>query len=444
MGAGPSGMELEKRDLYSDLLRAFSLAVVVLGHWLQLITSHLEPLVPWTSWLTWVFQVLPLFFMVGGSLNAASWTRSQERGEAWAIWVRRRAQRLLMPLAPLIALWLLLIPLLLYLGMPRDFIHAAGLTAVVPMWFLGAYLAVVVFTPVTLALHKRFGVWAVFGMVLPVLVADAFVHHGYTYVGDVNVLLVWGAIHQLGYFWHDRYLRSSRLAGSVVSLAALGALLVLVHYAGYPISMVVVDAGAPNNAAPPSLALFMLGLSQVALCVALRKPLTRWMQRPVAQRIVGGVGRLTMTIFLWHMTAILLVAALAWGSGNWPEAPDINASRWAVKPFWLALIGVVLAGLVFVFRRVEDWPTREALHPSRRRALVGVALALAGITWISFHGLDPEGIQFRITLGMVGVLFAGMVLLDAVPPFLARGARPKAEAAATPGADAAAAQDGGK
>lgn len=437
-------METERRDLYSDLLRAFSLAVVVLGHWLQLITSHLKPLVPWTPWLTWVFQVIPVFFMVGGSLNAASWTRAQERGEPWAVWVRRRAQRLLMPLAPLILLWLLLIPLLLSLGMPRDFVHAAGLTAVVPMWFLGAYLAVVVFTPITFALHRRFGVWVVFAMVFPALIADAFVHRGYTYVGDVNVLLVWGAIHQVGYFWHDRYLRSSRVAGTAVAIAALGGLFMLVYGAGYPVSMVVVDSAAPNNAAPPSLALFMLGLWQVGVCVALRKPLTRWMQSPSAQRIVGGVGRLTMTVFLWHMTAILLVAALAWWSGNWPEAPSINASRWAVSPLWMGLIGLVLAGLVYVFRRVEDWPTREALHPSRRRALTGVALALAGITWISFHGLDPEGIPFRITLGMVTILCMGMLLLDAVPPWMVLKRRGRAETPAVTTAEAAELADAGK
>ncbi|MEA3201401.1 MAG: hypothetical protein QOE90_2829 [Thermoplasmata archaeon] len=413
-------MDLEKRDLYSDLLRAFSLGVVVLGHWLELITSHLKPIVAWTSWLTWVFQVIPIFFMVGGSLNAASWTRAQERGETWAVWVRRRAQRLLMPLAPLVALWLLLIPFLLYLGVPRDFVHAAALTAVVPAWFLGAYLAVVVLTPVTHALHRRFGFGAVALFVAPIAIADAFVHRGDTYVGDVNVVLVWGAIHQIGYFWHDRYLRSSRFAGSAVALAALVALLALVDFGGYPISMVVVDAGAPNNAAPPSLALFMLGLAQIGLCVALRKPLTRWMQKPSAQKSVGAVGQFTMTVFLWHMTAILLVAVVAWGTGNWPEAPDINGSRWAVKPLWLALIGVVLALLVLLFRRVEAWPTAETLHKSRRRALTGVALSLAGITWIGLHGLDPSDVPVRISLAMVGVLFVGMWMLDATPPRMRR------------------------
>jgi len=133
------------------------------------------------------------------------------------------------------------------------------------------------------------------------------------------------------------------------------------------------------------------------------------------QRVVGAVGRLTMTIFLWHMTAILLVAALAWATGNWPEAPDIDGSRWAVKPLWLLLIGIVLAGLVFVFRRIEDRPTRETLHKSRRRALLGVVLTLAGIAWVGLHGLDPSNVPLRISFGMVAVLFAGMLALDAVP-----------------------------
>jgi FtsH-binding integral membrane protein len=144
------------------------------------------------------------------------------------------------------------------------------------------------------------------------------------------------------------------------------------------------------------------------------------MQKPSAQKSVGAVGQFTMTVFLWHMTAILLVAVVAWGTGNWPEAPDINGSRWAVKPLWLALIGVVLALLVLLFRRVEAWPTAETLHKSRRRALTGVALSLAGITWIGLHGLDPSDVPVRISLAMVGVLFVGMWMLDATPPRMRR------------------------
>lgn len=408
-------MELRDRDIYADFLRALSLAVVVLGHWLELVTSHLKPLVRWTQWLTWLFQVLPLFFIVGGALNAASWSRSKDRGELWSVWVRRRARRLLVPLFPLIALWLLLIPVLRILGFPPGFIQTAALTAVVPTWFLGAYLAVVVFVPVTWALHRRFGAWVMVGLVAAIAFFDALARLGVPGGGDLNVLLVWGAMHQVGYFWHDDRLTHRVRTGLVWTIAAFSGLLTLVLVAGYPISMVVVDADKPNNAAPPTLALFALGMSQLGVVLAARKPVSRWLERPRVQRVVGAVGSVTLTVFLWHMTAILLVGALAWASGNWPEAPDIDGSRWAVKPFWLGLIAIAVTILVVVFRRVESWPTREALHPSRHRALAGLAAALIGITWIGLHGLDPSDVPLRITLVAVAVLFGGMVALDALP-----------------------------
>ena len=63
------------RDRYVDLLRAFSISVVVLGHWLIAIiylkdgrvsgenALHVIPGL-WLS--TWILQVMPLFFFVGG------------------------------------------------------------------------------------------------------------------------------------------------------------------------------------------------------------------------------------------------------------------------------------------------------------------------------------------------------------------------------------------
>lgn len=58
--------------------------IVVLGHWLvSAVTFHDGhygndyPLVviPWTQWLTLVFQVVPVFFLAGGYASAASRTK---------------------------------------------------------------------------------------------------------------------------------------------------------------------------------------------------------------------------------------------------------------------------------------------------------------------------------------------------------------------------------
>lgn len=72
----------ESRNRYADFLRAVSIGAVVIGHWLmlapffeqgQLQFDHVLHIVPWAVWLTWVFQVMPVFFMVGGySMCAAS------------------------------------------------------------------------------------------------------------------------------------------------------------------------------------------------------------------------------------------------------------------------------------------------------------------------------------------------------------------------------------
>ena len=70
------------RDRYVDFLRAFSIVVVVVGHWtialifwedgsifVHNVVGHQSGL-----WLaTWVLQVMPLFFFVGGFSNSLGW-----------------------------------------------------------------------------------------------------------------------------------------------------------------------------------------------------------------------------------------------------------------------------------------------------------------------------------------------------------------------------------
>src|SRR5215813_10250581 len=71
------------RNRYVDFLRAASMLVVTVGHWLaaaphfdasgELIGAHILTAVPWTAWLTWIVQVMPIFFIVGGYANGVSW-----------------------------------------------------------------------------------------------------------------------------------------------------------------------------------------------------------------------------------------------------------------------------------------------------------------------------------------------------------------------------------
>jgi len=57
------------------------------------------------AWLTLLFQVMPVFFLVGGYSNAASWDAAQRTGTRYGTWVAGRARRLIGPVLPLILTW---------------------------------------------------------------------------------------------------------------------------------------------------------------------------------------------------------------------------------------------------------------------------------------------------------------------------------------------------
>ena len=83
------------RNRYADALRLLAITMVVIGHWLVAAVWHDHgglqagsalSLVPGTQWLTWLFQVMPLFFFVGGFANAVAWRRAG--GRRAAAWIR--------------------------------------------------------------------------------------------------------------------------------------------------------------------------------------------------------------------------------------------------------------------------------------------------------------------------------------------------------------------
>lgn len=90
------------RNRYVDFLRAASITAVILGHWLiaapwvvdgGLRLDHMLTVQPWTQWLTLLFQVMPVFFLVGGYSNAASWDAAGRNGTPYGAWVAGRARR---------------------------------------------------------------------------------------------------------------------------------------------------------------------------------------------------------------------------------------------------------------------------------------------------------------------------------------------------------------
>ena len=420
------------RDRYLDLLRVVAIAVVVLGHWLarvaiepdgDLATGHVLTVLPATQWATWVAQVMPLFFVVGGLLNLGSWRRARAGGTSGVAWVRDRVRRLLRPLLPLLAVWVAISALLVGAG-AGDRLPFDPSTAIVPVWFLAAYVLVTALTPV---LADRGHVRVMLAVLVAAVAVDAVrftepealawipTVEGASALAVLNFLFIWVAVHQLGFWWSEGLVPRRRALQLAMAAAAVAVVAFLVVVAGYPRSMVQVPGEIPANDAPPTLALYALGVAQLGVALAVRPAAERWLARPRVWGTVALAGSRLMTVFLWHQSAMLAVASLVVPTAVWPTAPAVDWRWWALRPLWLLACVAALVPLLLLFGRYEQVRQRRATAlPSRVAEVVTAAgvLAVSGsLGGLIVVGLpDPDAPLGLPLVPLLGAL-AGMAAL---------------------------------
>lgn len=228
------------------------------------------------------------------------------------MFLRARLQRLLRPTVVFIGVWGALALALQLAGKEGGLLDVSLRLVAQPLWFIGIYLAMVAFTPPLLRLHERYG-WGAFGGLAAAagLVDVLRFGFGVPYVEFLNFAFVWLAVHQLGFLRADGKLRRPYLLAG----AGLAGAVLLVAYGPYPLSMVGMPGEKISNMAPPTFALLCHGLWLVGGVESLRGPARRWLRRPRVWRAVVAANGVSMTAFLWHLTAMLGVygALLALG-----------------------------------------------------------------------------------------------------------------------------------
>lgn len=392
------------RERYIDLLRALAITMVVLGHWgITVIgydragrpTGHsaLGDL-PWAWPLTWVAQVMPVFFLVGGYANAASLAARRSRGGDATGWLIDRSARLVRPTTALLVVLAVGAAVARLRGADPTEIRTVVWFATIPLWFLVAYLVVVPLTPPMYALHRRFGLVVPLVLVGLVALGDLGRIFGPAGLATGNYLFGWLAVHQLGFAWYDarspdtparRRLPLSRRAGAVLVAVGLTALVLLTLVGPYPVAMLNVPGERLDNAAPPSLALLSVATTQLGLILLLRGPAERWLHRPRPWQAVIAVNAVVLTVFLWQLTAAVLLTGLLDALGALPTPRVGSAAWWAWRVPWLLALAVMLAALVAVFGPIEARtrrPERTGADGRERKPSghtpLATALAVAG------------------------------------------------------------------
>ncbi len=356
------------RDRAVDALRALAIAGIIGGHWLvtALVTSGSHhgtvlhddsPLasMPWLAPVSWIFQTLAVFFLVGGYSAARGY-----RG-GYLPWLRKRMIRLARPVAALAAVWVPVTAGMLLAGVPATTVHTLLFLVISPLWFLGVYAVLTALTPAALGLVRRFGAWAAAFPVAVVAVTDLvrFGLSGPAWVGWVNVAAGWLVPYLLGIAWAQGWLAQGSLRGRRVPALMLAggaaATTALIAWAGYPASMVGVNGARISNLNPPTLAAVAFGVAQCGLALLLRDQLARLMRRPLAWAGIALVNLSAMTLFLWHQTAFVTVSSVGLLAGRVPGLLTAPAGGlWVAERLaWLPVFAIVLSGLWLAFRRME-------------------------------------------------------------------------------------------
>ena len=383
------------RDRVLDAAKAFALLVVVVAHSIAWDVSTGTPasvldLRPDIAWATWTLQILPLFFAAGAVGNLGSWNRRPEAGP----FLGRRLLRLGTPGLLYSAFWTaLLLPLVLVVPLAEF----AGKFLSQLVWFLGVYGVVVVAVPWTARWVRRpvlaLGLW-----LGAIAVVDALRWNVAPVLGWLNLLLVWGFVHQVGYHLPAlRRLRPVRLVGG--SLVSIGAAVALAVVGPYSASMVSYAGDPePSNLSPPTLVVALYGLGLVLVLAALWPALTRLLAHDRLYLVVGAFGSRAVGIYLWHIPLMALVAGAAWGLGF--AATPLSAPWWAVHALGFVFVLTAawfVAGLAGRGDRVlRAW---GAARPRRALPVLPFAVAVP----LVLLSISPTGFGTWWGPGMLGL-----------------------------------------
>lgn len=412
------------RDRAVDVARLAALVAVMFGHCALLLATidstgvrvgNILGALPELAPITWILQVMPLFFLAGGAAGTYSW----RAGTPWGTWLFTRAQRLCRPVFAYLAVWVVALAVM-HVTMGPESAAALGRECVALLWFLGVYLVAMAFVP---ALTRIPSGRVVAGLVAG-LVALAAAFDGIRFAagtpaaGTANLVVVWLIPVVVGVAYARRLIRPG-IALAVAASTLTGEILLAI-VGPYDVSLVVTGAERVSNVSPPTLLLALHCTWVSCLFVAVARGVGRWAQRPRVWHVVAVGNGGAMTLYLWHIPVIAVAAFCLHAAGL--DAFDPHAPG-----FWglLAVRAVVFAVLMaLAFRLLSplehrplpwwDDPVRVA---GARSALVGALICVAGavLTLMAKNGLD----------GIVGwSALAGFVVSTAAARLCAGPCRP--------------------
>ncbi len=420
------------RDRVVDAARAVALVVVVVGHGVMAVVAwpdgiprlgNLLAAFPWTQALTWVLQIMPLFFFAGGAASTISWDRHTARGGSYPSWLWSRAQRLLRPAWVYLAV-MSVVATVVTIFAPADVAAPLMVLTTQLLWFLGAYLLVTALTPLFALTSPVGAALTTLALVVGCGLVDAarFAWGWPEAIGLVNFVLVWTVPAYLGSLRAHGTLARVRwpvLLGGLVSALALSA--TLIKFGPWPVSMVGMPGEPVSNMAPPTVVLALHSVALVCAVTPLDVPLRRLLARPAVWRPVTAVNLVAMTLYLWHLPVLIAVTTLGHAlhldrpvglDDNGFPVPDGWGYGWGSLVFW-TVYGIGVWAVVRLMWPLEHatlpwWDsaprTRGPRSPRLASMVAGLGTVGVGVASLALSATGLAGFPTRV------LVYAGLPL----------------------------------
>jgi hypothetical protein len=420
------------RDRAVDVARLAALVVVMFGHCALLLATidssglriaNLLGELPVIAPVTWVVQVMPMFFLAGGAAGAYGW----RSGTPWGTWLFIRAQRLCRPVFWYLGAWSvgLLVTALVLGSRSAD---ALGGECVALLWFLGVYLVVLAFVPALTRLRTgRDVAVAVMALIAVSALLDALrIALQSPMAAAANFVVVWLIPVMIGVAYARGLIRPH--AAIAVAVLAFAAQVMLVVAGPYQVALVVTGTEQLSNVSPPTLLLALHCTWMSCAFVALAGVIGRWAQRPKVWYVVAMGNSGAMTLYLWHIPAIAVAAFSLHAIGL--DAYDVAAPDfWAMLALRAVVFAVVMAAAFWLLSPLEHrrlpWWDAPVSASGARSAVAGALVAVAGVAVVLLAKNGLSGAAGWMSLGafVVAAAAARTAALRSVPVAAVAAAR---------------------
>ncbi len=409
------------RNRVVDGWRVVALFLVVFGHWISasiwvqgdgtVVASNTLEWIPGAGYLTWIFQVIPIFFIVGGYANAAALSRNPPDIRTW---ITLRARRLYTPVVPLVLVWVVIV-LALRGSIDDTILHAGTLSATMPVWFIAVYLSISALAPLTFRWWRQSGPWSVGLLAVAAIGVDVVrLGLGVEVLGWINFVLVWAFVHQLGYVWYDRDrvgVVARPMTGIGLMVVGLATLWGVTTLGWYPTAMVTIPGQGMSNMTPPTFANGLLAIAHGGLMIATMSAVRKLVARDRIWGTIVAVSASMMTIYLWHLTALSLVGAagIFLFDGALLSFEPGTATWWWLRPafFLILVLGTVL--LVGMFARFETNINQRPGPRNRGVWFLGLLLAIGATATMAFVGIVTRHASVNWYIPLMTVIAGGLI-----------------------------------